>query len=365
MNAFLAKLQDAAIYFGMPAVTVYHLLCTNVFLNTAAEEAQGLEWLGNTALAPYRYLFVGQKAQRVDTEWRYEIMQSFDYHDDLFLKTAGALISLPISATLGSALKGAAFFSQETRIRHTQIKRALQSTHIESQHDYYQNIGIDLNPTEERCSSLGCERRPGDEKHLAAEKQAFSAIIEVFEKNGILYWADCGTCLGAYRYGGVIPWDNDLDIAILQKDFCNMKRALNALDPSLYLVEDWSNRLLPNTYVRVYVRKTREYIDIYTYAIHPERRTVQYICSNIHNMFMREGWKINEDRYTVETPFDVVFPLKIADFDGIEIRVPHQTEKYLQMRYGENLSPVKIYNATMGSYEKDLTHPYWQRTFAH
>ena len=365
MNAALAKLQDVAIYFGMPAVTIYHLLCSNVFLNTTAEDAQGLEWLGNVVLAPYRYIFVGQKAQVVDAEWRYEFVQSFDYHDDLFLKSAGAIISLPLSVTLGSALKGAALFSPQARAHHTQIKKARQATYIQSQHEYYQNVGIDLKPTEERCIPLGYQRRPCDQQHLAAEKQAFIAITKELKKNGILYWADCGTCLGAYRYGGVIPWDNDLDIAILERDFCNMKRALNALDPSLYLVEDWSNRLFPNTYVRVYVRTTRQYIDIYTYAIHAEQHSIQYICSNLHNMFLCKGWKINEGRYTIETPFEVVFPLKLAPFDGIEIPVPCQTEKYLQMRYGENLSPVKIYNADTDSYEKDLSHPYWQRAFAH
>src|SRR5690242_21238415 len=130
-----------------------------------------------------------------------------------------------------------------------------------------------------------------------------------------------------------------------------MKRALNALDPKLYFVEDWSSRCLPETYVRVYVRSTRQYIDIYTYAIHPETRTIQYIFSNEGSMFMLEGWKINERRYMVETPFEVVFPLRIALFDGIEVPVPNQTERYLQMRYGENLSPVKTYNAESGRYE--------------
>jgi hypothetical protein len=361
---FLAKLQDAAIHLGMPAVTAYHLLCTNVFLNTAAQDAEGLEWLGNAVLAPYRYVFVGQQVRSVDTEWRYEIVQSFDYHEDLFLKTAGAMISLPLSVTLGSLLKGAAFFSAQTRARHEAIEAAVHATYIESKREAYQNIGIDLGEGG-HCECLGYERRPGDEQHLVAEKTALIAIIDLLQKNQILFWADCGTCLGAYRYGGVIPWDNDYDLAILEPDFCNMKRALSALDPALYLVEDWSNRLLPNTYVRVYVRATRQYIDIYTYAIHPERRTVQYICSNLHNMFMREGWKINESRYTAETPFNVVFPLSTAAFDGLEIPVPYQTEKYLQMRYGENLTPAKVYNSQTNNYEKDLSHPYWQRAFAH
>ena len=212
---------------------------------------------------------------------------------------------------------------------------------------------------------IGYARGPADKAHLFEEKEAFAQIVRLLRENKILFWADCGTCLGAYRYGGIIPWDNDLDIAILKPDFENMLCALSALESSKYLVQDWSNRSLPRTYVRVYIRSTRGYIDIYTYAIHSDTNSVQYICSNESNMFMLEGWKINERRYMVQTPFAVVFPLKIADFDGIQIPVPNQTEKYLQMRYGENLSPVKIYNPETGLYEKDLSHPYWERAYAH
>ena len=37
-------------------------------------------------------------------------------------------------------------------------------------------------------------------------------IDGVCSKHGIKYWLSSGTLLGAVRHGGLIPWDDDLDI---------------------------------------------------------------------------------------------------------------------------------------------------------
>ena len=42
-------------------------------------------------------------------------------------------------------------------------------------------------------------------------------ICEVFTRNSLFYWTTGGTTLGIVRHGGLIPWDDDLDICILKK----------------------------------------------------------------------------------------------------------------------------------------------------
>ena len=48
----------------------------------------------------------------------------------------------------------------------------------------------------------------------------------VCRKNGISYWIDSGTLIGAARHGGFIPWDDDLDVCILRKDRKRVAQAL-------------------------------------------------------------------------------------------------------------------------------------------
>ena len=69
-------------------------------------------------------------------------------------------------------------------------------------------------------------------------------ILEVVDgicrREGIPYWLDAGTLLGAVRHKGFIPWDDDMDICILKKDYKRFKKAaLESLPPDL-AYQDWT-----------------------------------------------------------------------------------------------------------------------------
>ena len=65
-----------------------------------------------------------------------------------------------------------------------------------------------------------------------------SEFDKLCEENGIVWWLDGGTLLGAIRHGGFIPWDDDLDVCILWNDVPRIRKILCEKAPAPYAFKD-------------------------------------------------------------------------------------------------------------------------------
>lgn len=70
-------------------------------------------------------------------------------------------------------------------------------------------------------------------------------MLQVFDTTckelGLSYWIDSGTCLGAVRHGGLIPWDDDIDVGMMLPDWERFVAEAPAILPEGYSLHTQDN----------------------------------------------------------------------------------------------------------------------------
>lgn len=80
-----------------------------------------------------------------------------------------------------------------------------------------------------------------DKAYKAKLVQTLQAFTRFCEANGLAYMACAGTCIGAVRHHGFIPWDDDIDVFMSRADFERLVSLKNKLPEGYSLVQEGEN----------------------------------------------------------------------------------------------------------------------------
>lgn len=125
------------------------------------------------------------------------------------------------------------------------------------------------------------------------QKEEFRLLrifILICEKYNIPYFLVCGSALGAVKYGGFIPWDDDVDVALFREDYERfLQVAENEIPQDTFLQNYVTDRNSPYIYTKLrannttFIEKSASrmdihhgvYIDIFPLDGYPKNRVEQ------------------------------------------------------------------------------------------
>ena len=73
------------------------------------------------------------------------------------------------------------------------------------------------------------------------ELEILKSFIEVCKKLDLRYYLICGSALGVVKYGGFIPWDDDIDVALPRPDYNIFIEKGQMYLPQKYFLQSYKN----------------------------------------------------------------------------------------------------------------------------
>ena len=252
--------------------------------------------------------------------------------------------------------------------------KAKKNNSIESKLEELRDIIIYNHPIDQVPKATG---------KLRLLQEGNAVLLKVFaekcESQGLRYWLGYGTLLGAIRHKGFIPWDDDLDVCMLDSDY----KRLNELIPQLFPEEEGFT-CSRHAFLHIGFRNTPLNIDIFPYFIHsqvanePNKQQLLKSLTEIGKkiVFTQGLLNITDNDQDIllkhhvykgkmplnecENPliflapnasisgyeafeYNDIFPLKKAIFEGTLYTVPNKTRKHLSYLFGDYMSyPPKV-----------------------
>ena len=105
---------------------------------------------------------------------------------------------------------------------------------------------------EERC---GYYVSPEMKKVWAVQLDLLAEFARVCEKHNLRWWIDAGTLLGAVRHKGFIPWDDDVDVMMMRKDYKRLLEVANEFKKP-YSLRVFHSQLLLTPFAKLHNENT-------------------------------------------------------------------------------------------------------------
>lgn len=209
-------------------------------------------------------------------------------------------------------------------------------------------------------------------------------IHEICEQNGLKYWMGYGTLIGVLRHGGYIPWDDDIDIAMMREDY---DKLMQILGDGKYQNTNGAITFNLADICKVFYKDSPARVDIFPfdqyYKVATSDEDIAELHKNLtlaHNAIIWD-WKKTEKFWPDVIPTspqtyaermdiirnvvmqnkkpvkngtifrgadvwglddslrplspDMIFPLRTAQFDGYTVYIPNKAHEILANIYGD------------------------------
>lgn len=227
-------------------------------------------------------------------------------------------------------------------------------------------------------------------KHQMRMLDILLTLDNICKKHNISYWLSSGTLIGGVRHKGFIPWDDDLDVEIMRKDYLRLIKILPGELPADMALQ---TRSTDKNYTSIYAKirdlnsclsETNDYDRVFKFKgiyidLFPMERipySLAWVAAHMHGhiykilknnalseasrlkrinrffvfntkigfpilRFLSKCWPGKIIRHSLGTAFFApryqkdLFPLTEIQFEGYYFPAPGNTDGYLRRIYGD------------------------------
>jgi phosphorylcholine metabolism protein LicD len=182
--------------------------------------------------------------------------------------------------------------------------------------------------------------------------------VGILNRAGIPFWLDQGTLLGVVRDANLLPWDKDIDLSVWEEEFPRILGLKSEFESAgfyfepheegdcLFLSRDdgyfvdiaryrrldnVAQRFIGKPKVKPWQRRLKKILQLLPAWVHIRVRHMSRIV-------------LRGEMISMQVPLQMFSSFRELDFMGLKLRIPQDSEAYLQYKYGDWRTPVKVWD---------------------